>query len=30
MGQEVIPFDPQDSPSVTTMMNILRSSVSLV
>lgn len=24
MGQEVIPFDPQDSPSVATMMNILR------
>lgn len=24
MGQEVVPFDPQDSPSVATMMNILR------
>ena len=29
MGQEVVPFDPQDSPSVATMMNILRADPSI-
>ena len=29
MGQEVVPFDPQDSPTVTTMMNVLRSDPSI-
>ena len=28
-SQEVVPFDPQDSPSVTTMMQILRSDPSI-